>query len=872
MHINHEPILQSLGLPVKQHLPSTTICPFCQQTRLDIYLAPAGGRWYVCRDCGFCGDSIEFYCKANALSSLHDAVMELAEAKILPISRSSLLLPTISMYISAYVTRRHQIADLFEKARKNLNHLTPQWIQIMQELRIWDGYRANVWRKEVGRYLGAMRAKELQDIGVAVPPRGFSYCLLLPYYELPGKISSILLLARGNKSERISTRSIGEEKEDGLMMMGTTRPSNDIVIALKDPVLALQLQRKKLNISNTPLPLVVYNDDTEKAWDAVHARRVIHWEQARNLDLFRQAMKHTRAFVAKQPSFEAKRRDHYVSEHTLAEFLNLFHTSAQTWTVAIKDFILAGEHWDVAEMLSMLDLPTDKLQQIYEVCSPHELVKVKQLVGESSYERFVTVGKLKIVESDGAWWIIRTTGREMASNAVLRIERAVHVIETEENLYEGVITLGDKQVRFRTPFEQVERKTAEWMQSVLMKNGVGAPTIIKQLHPHLVTIAKKFHEFQYVKRMARIGWHQDSRTFVFPHFSIKDGQFDETARATVIENDDTPAMRIDTPGPSCGDWDMILDNTPEWAALWAGLAGFMANMLAPVVGSACRPVGLIGGAGSVASILGRHMARELGMLMTNVNAIKTPLMLAEALTNRYGYPVWLDLYEKNRKGVRNLPTETDANIVTSLLEGEAAALGVGTSWIFIRAAKILMQREELPSLQGAMRYLAWLQARDFSLPVSTDLVLSVLSSLGEWALKELGASRLDVFKRAQTLLVTPDTAGVDRRFMHLVYWLQQTQKTRETEADFFDDFTSGVAPAGSYHIVVDPEYDKVYINLAKVRSALVSAKLPLPNLDDAVAALAANAGTNGFIPAASGFVVAGSYWQTEKSKWQRARV
>lgn len=872
LHINHEPILQSLHLSVKQHLPSTTTCPFCKQLQLDIYLVPAGGRWYVCQGCGFCGDSIELYCKAHSLASIYDAVLELSDNKILPIAKNELQIPTISAYITAYVARRQQLNDLFEKSQRNLDQLKPQWVTILQELRLWDGYRANVWRKEIGRYLGAMQATELQALGVAVPPKGFSSCILCPYYELPGKLSSVLLLAKNHRSHRVSTRAIGEDKEDGLMMMTTMRPKNDLVLALKDPILALQLQRKKFNISHEPLPIVVYDDGTATAWNAIHARRVIHWEQGMSASLFLQAMKHPRSFIAKRPRFVAARRDRYVAEHSVAELLDLFSRSSQTWSEAMKDFLLESDYWEATKILAAIELPMDKLQKIYEICTPHELVRIKQLVGESSYERFVTVGNLRIAELDGAWWIIRREGRELASNAILRIERAVHVIETEENLYEGIVIFGDKQVQFKAPFADVEKKTAEWVQSVLMKNGIGAPTIVKQLHPHLVTIAKKFHEFQYVKRLARVGWHQTSRTFVFPNFSIKQGEFDDTARAAVVENNDTPATQLYTPGPSYGDWDEILEDTQEWAALWAGLAGFMANMLAPVVGSACRPIGFIGGSGSIASILGKHLAGELGMLTAGVNATKTPLVLAETSLRRYGYPVWLDLYDKNRNGVRNLPTETDVSIVTSLLEGEAAALGVGSSWVFVRAAKILMQRSKLPSLQGAMRYLAWLQARDFVLPISTDIVSSVLTSLGTWATKELGAQQQAVFERAQQLLITPDSAGIDRRFMHLVYWLHQTQKARTGQDEFFETFKAGMAPTGNYHIVVDPTADKVYINLAKIRGALVSAKLPLPNLDAAVAALATSAGTNGFIPAATGFVIAGSYWNAERSRWQRARL
>ena len=124
-----------------------------------------------------------------------------------------------------------------------------------------------------------------------------------------------------------------------------------------------------------------------------------------------------------------------------------------------------------------------------------------------------------------------------------------------------------------------------------------------------------------------------------------------------------PGAELTTEPLSHGDWDIVLEDEPEWAVLWAGLACFMTNLVAPVVGSLPQPVCFVGGMGSAANVIGKHLASELGMLAINSSDMYRKARSwrpVEELVEQYGYPVWVNVDEA--KHIAQWPPSSDWNI------------------------------------------------------------------------------------------------------------------------------------------------------------------------------------------------------------------
>jgi len=796
--------------------------------------------------------------------------MELVARDILPMRKEELSVDIISKYVEGFVNRRKQFDAFLDATREQLRELQPKQLDLIQSYHLWEGYRAGDWFNRLSRFMGMGSIPLVLNHGFSMPFKGFTRFLVFPYYDVPGRISSLLFLNKNGKRHRIYANPEGALQDAGLMMLGLLDTHNGTVVAVRDPIFAIHLQRRTCNLTENPLKVVVYDEQTTRAWQTVHARELIYWEKESDVGLFAQSVLHPRAHIATHPGFIDSDLKGNLRKMTVAEIVNRIEEASKPWGEAMKNFLLSAEYWKVSETLRQLQLSAADIQRIYDACSPSEKARVMQLFGEATTGNYITIGNMRIVESDDGWWIMRGAERELGCNAIVRLDALVHIIDTGENIYEGTVSCKQEQIKFRVPVATVEKGAANWLRELMMKH-VGALKLSKSIQTHIIEIAKQFHDPQYVRRIGRIGWNPAMQSFVFPNFSIKDGQFDDSTHAMVLDSaTDVPAAKIYIAEPKEGDWDLLLDDQPEHAAIWAGMACFMSNMLSPIVGASSAPVAFVGGYGSVANVVGAHIVEEMGMVSLTPSKPYQPLNDMPELNKRHDYPVWLDLSGGNRKSTHFIKAMDIGNFMTHLFEIESYAAGVGESWAFINAPSIMPQRNRLPSLRGAIAYLGWIQARQFELPAATSFQQCILSSLADWALGK-NASDKEVFISASKMLRTIDSDSIERRLMHLIFMLATNQRLKMPHTPFYSQFKAGVMPSVKSHLVIDDIDQKIFVNLSVLRNAIDRAKLPVPDYDSAVRAFASTTATTGFESGTDGFVIDQTYWDVEATRWRKMR-
>jgi hypothetical protein len=870
IHIGHEQILQSFDVPVKNHLPSATICPLCKRESLYVYVSPIeGGRWYTCRCCGFAGDSIELYAAGHGLNDLHAAVVELSKQQILPITCSELTRDCVAKYVSYYIERRKRYQAFFEKAKAQVLSINQHWLELFQDHQLWIGKSVpSEWGSTLGMFVGCASRPDVSKLGINLP-KNLSHFFVCPYYDVPGRIVSFLLIGARTK-QRIK---LWNQAEDGLMMLDSTGLEDDIVIAVRDPLFALQLQRKNFICDGKPLKLVVYDHATDRSWMSIYARRVIFWDHSLNFVMFQQAKKHARAYVAQRPQFYDAYE--YLRHTTIPKVLNLMTESAVPWPEALKQYILThDDKGEIYDTIRGLDLTAYDMNRVYELCTTVERELVKQVIGEKPIEQSVYINKQRVVEADGAWWIIRDGHRELLCNAIIRITRAIHAQDSGINQYEGTISANGKTIRFQEQIEVVERNPREWLQRTMMAGGLGVPTMQRIMGRHIIEISKQFCPPVYAQGYSRIGWYPDQQAFIFPNFSIHDGKLDDTLYAMGSK---LPAANLLAEPLSRGDWDAALVDSPENATLWAGLTCFMSNLIAPVIGSVPSPVAFVGGVGSIASLIGRHMAKELDMPVFQHQRFikKQPVYVLQDVQkeNRlHGYPIWVDFDIQAGHILSKLNATTRANLMTQIAQPQMVTLAVGDCWIFINSPGVLSQRKGLPKLRGIMRFVAWLQARGFQLEIASNIQLSMLAALTNWADEELHALDMSVLDHAAKLIKTPDMGSLDRKLMQLIFWVREDQKLRIDHDDVYSDFRrrgAGALRSQRVLAVVDDTHGKVFVHeLALVRALKT---YPEPDLETAVKELAVNSARNGFESGSNGFILSLDYWNSEAKRWSSTR-
>ena len=842
-----------------------------------MYVSPGeGGRWYCCGACNFSGDSIEIYKAGHNIKDVRSAISELAQRQILPMSSSELTTDVVTDYIKYYVNRRLRNSNFFDHARSQLLSLNQGWRSLLQYYNLWGGSRSTAeWGRELGMFLGAASRNDVHKFPFGANiPESMTHFLVCPFYDVPGRISSFLLIGRSQVARLSCNVHSRAGREDGLMMLDATGVEDDIVIATSDPIFALQLQRKNFIVGSTPLKVVVFGVNTDRAWMSICARRVIFWEQKPNYQLFNQSRKHARSYIARRPSFLDSTE--YFKTTPLTETLRTLSDSAVTWAEALKTYVLEHDRSEVYDTIKNLELTAYEMSRVYELCNTVEREQLKEILGEKPIEQSVYVMHKRVIEADGAWWIARNNRRELLCNAIIRILKAVHAQDSGTNRYEGTITLNGKTIRFNNTIDEVEKQPGKWLREQMMAGGLGVPIIQKSMMKHLIEIAKQFCAPTYSKGFSRVGWYPEEQAFIFPNFSIRAGKIDDTIYALTAMSSQAPAANITADPLSRGDWDMALANEQENAVVWATTAAFMSNLVAPVLNIPPSPICLMGGVGSAAHLVGKHMAVELGMVTHKVDhRIGRRSLDVEGLLQefKHDYPYVLDIEPSNFIFLHKLQAKGKYNLMLNLHPGLASALAVGDSWVFVDAPGIVPPRKALPRLNGIMRFLVWLQLRNFTMPVSTSIQHSLLLLLKEWADEELRALNLSIFDKAAEILKTPESALIDRKLLQFIFWIREAFHQRIEYNSFYSGFKGkGFGQCNPYRgvfILIDDDYKKVYVNVSVISKAL--RQLPSADLDAGIQELSAHSAKNGFEPGSFGFVLGLDYWNEEAKRWRQSR-
>jgi hypothetical protein len=73
-------------------------------------------------------------------------------------------------------------------------------------------------------------------------------------------------------------------------------------------------------------------------------------------------------------------------------------------------------------------------------------------------------------------------------------------------------------------------------------------------------------------------------------------------------------------------------------------------------------------------------------------------------------------------------------------------------------------------------------------------------------------------------------------------------------------------------VLVDQVAEKAFVNLAELRAAIRKAKLPSPNIDEAIRRALSAKQAMGFELNNDCFVVSHKYWSDELTKWRQLRL
>ncbi len=631
-------------------LPKQFPCPVCVVDAAPPPLATIyadrtlGGEWIHCPTCGFGGDIIELVATKWKLDPI-TTVRELASRGVGP-PADHLGQSTLQAY-AANLDYRKSVRQLWCDAQEALvRHEAPGIRDLAHRLGFLTDTIHSEWLNRGGRFIGSTDTptlhrllqplqsqprSEMTSRGVYLHPRSNNDWLgsgngvlpdviVLPLYDLPGRISSLLIVGEGKREgsirvlcKRLKTDRNTATTENGLWMfdnlLGGTEPGFHTTFVFDDPLLAMQLQIEHLRISSSPLPIVAMfcNDKfrPQHVWEQNPPKHYTFWSPKIHAGLLRQA-KLAEGHVS---MYEADRAACLRELEPLPPhvWLHGLQRRSKHWYRGLETCLQRMPDEEAKALALSLELNISERERYLEQVSPIGATRFKELVPDLARKSCLYRGRT-VQETDGGW--IHKGPGTLVLNGQLRILTLIRIpgpdqFSVGQRFWRGefIDIDGDRHTFIvRAYYDPNQDRSTRELIDQLEEKGVQVE-VQKGWAAAIWDIAGMFHKPELKRGDCRVGWHDSECCFMFPEFAIyADGSTE--AHDTVVERH-APCQGIPIPVPLYpSEIDALGTNRESVRLIWATAAYTAYAMLAPF--QRLPPMGLL--------LDGEHAATAAGWL------------------------------------------------------------------------------------------------------------------------------------------------------------------------------------------------------------------------------------------------------------------
>jgi hypothetical protein len=759
---NHLNALSALGiLPEKPAFPAVIDCPFCQQPSLYLFDdVVCDGVWAHCEGCRAHGDIITFGARIWNIS--------LAEA----------------------LTR---FADQGMASRGEVDRISGEYLRAVNRLAeaeaFWAVAASQAWnhhddviacrQRELGLdsavpacddLLGVAHPDQVAEfcraVGKATPPRMREHgpSLVLPYYDLPGRLTGMLLVQYNDEfmSRRTFvpiTSHIKRKAEAGYYLLQTVLLPSPVALrnsyfVTDDPFWMLKVQTAQLKAGLNMLPMAASYGGPEatstgRNWQSFSSTPRMFHAASYTPEVISQANA-AKGYVCVAPPEAVERTA--TPSRTLTRLAQI-RQRAQTWQQALEHVLANTNETAASAFVTKLTVDIDKLQHFFRT-RKHNLSPdfcgrlLTQVETGLNIPTKVTQKRSVVIERIGCWW---THTNHQIVNAQIQIDKIVHA-ENGERLYVGTIRTGEKTLEFADTADRIERMG---LLAYAAQHAAAEDILIlydRTWNARSCMLALRLHEPEIAHVSGRSGWNERTHQFCFKSYAIEnDGSVTRFPYPQI--NRDVPDFPEPLPVAPLPIRHLL---TPSYenAYLWTVFAAFTADLLAPVVGRPATMTALSGEGYAAAVALGASLScpeiRSAGVSKHNAStAIRKaaeeahwPLFAAHAFSD-----VTLC------RSVLRVP----AGPGFVRLDDHTAGLAPGYGWQWIRGTA----PADLPDFSALRHVLPsyiqrTLQRRVQLVTQKESLTVAVLEDLAEW-LKDIYGATFNL-ACASNRLVTSDRA------------------------------------------------------------------------------------------------------------------
>lgn len=781
-------VAAAIGSSLDQH--GCTPCPLCTDGYLSRYCDDLlKVDWLHCHACKFSGDVIALCC--HMWNAPAEAVIDRLQSSGVRPWGSWPDQSRIEAYERDHLRQESRIVEFWSKAldRRRRNY-SKALEHIDWQLGIYPVQACESRLPEERRLVGAATIDEVEDLfhprssqaterlnhngrvslrrGSGAGGRrifkgeGWEEVLVLPFHDLPGRISGFLFVGRN------ADRSAGDFvfkainrgpsnrpiKDAGIAMRQALtgppkQPFGDTIFLVPDPKIALQLQSRYLRSFRQLLPLgVVWSDGKHRSLApgrGLFGPRPIFWAPSADWDLLAMA-RSANGFIATG----APLGDRDGSRSSYFRWLPAIKKCAIPWKTVLCNDLQTRPIDESVQMLEYLGIRPGELQRL--VGDASHKGPLQPLFERLSPQRSVGVRGQLIVETDDGWYSQR--GNVQICNGKVEVDELLGCRSIPDQLV-GSVQIGEERTRFQVSKPDVRRRglfacVKEVVPDFRYRKGWSVQGEFLSYSLHLPRLRQNADV---------VGWH-DPR-FWFPQFSILNGG--KILPETVLVNDlPTPAMNLAQPESlSTSELKLLSRTDPANQLFWATTACIALNICSFRWHRHGQPFG-IGLVGAAAQHAGLEAARLMGCIEFQVPVGQRRSWIEKRLEqecNRHHWPLILMPPQASRSQVatRWVAAGTPRNCIIPIEREDE--LPFGHELHLVRSEYPITGLSHLDQvgpkvLPGYLQSVCYRHGSVFSKSICP--LINTLYDLAEW-FRNAGGDRRAVL-RAASLLQTPDSS------------------------------------------------------------------------------------------------------------------
>jgi hypothetical protein len=742
--------------------PSVLPCPFCGEIALYAYDDVAREDvWLNCDGCSVHGNIITFAAQIWKVS-IAAAVDRFADEKL---CLRNLGADDYIAETCKHVAQLQKFEALWAEAADQL------WVVgsdiTTHKLRDFGVSKEIDCRGLVGVVEEGQVAAAYSATGRAYPRhmRNGEPLLVFPYYDLPGRISGLLLTKYGPEFDfkRVFlpvTHRKAVRSDAGYYLLKTAllppHPTikNDQII-VDDPVWALKAQTTQLRHGLPLLPICAGYTGFEAAslgtsWLSFPHNRKFFYGRNVTAEIISQAAG-CRGYVCTAPpenSFQPPTPARTVKR------LATIRKYATTWQAALEEVFNNMNPIAAKSFAARLTIQRDKLGHFLRTRTAISQDDVSDVLNRVIPRRGTSAAyavENDVIVRDDGWFTPR--GAQI-TNCVPVIEKIIYT-DTGEKYYTGYVKKNAKKFPFFEIASRLERLTllefvAQFMAGhgeLIINNAQfrrkGLPTALKLNPPQILHVCTK------------PGWNEQTQKFQLGNYAITaDGSIELTSYPELPQK-----MRFAYPEPSVSappSIHALLTASYENAFVWANVAAVLSSMIAPILQKDHVSTAIAANSFNVSVIIGKEMGCEIGEAKPGYQTSRTGIGALRQITEPRFVAATLDRGKMLETAVARFPYKpvfvkmTPASLPGALSYGWTALSPITP---VIAVADCSALRFIVPAyIQRALRQRMSMQAG------SAPLILKTLRDLHKW----LGDTYVSSFNiaAAEQIVLTPDKAHI----------------------------------------------------------------------------------------------------------------